>query len=116
MNYYVTEEAVSDDLYRISAGGEMDLHARSGLEERFERAVESESLVVALDLSDTTFVDSTAVRAIFNTHTRLQGLGRRLEIVCNNPNVLRILQITGVARTILIHPTWEEAFGSVPSA
>jgi anti-sigma B factor antagonist len=114
MTYYVTDEAVSGALYRVAAGGEIDLHARSGLEERFERAVESEAQVVALDLSDTTFVDSTAVRAIFNTHSRLQALGRRLEIVCNNQNVLRILQITGVARTILIHPTWDEAFGSVP--
>jgi anti-anti-sigma factor len=115
MTYYVTDEAVSGALYRVAAGGEIDLHARSGLEERFERAVQSEATVVALDLSDTTFVDSTAVRAIFNTHSRLQGLGRRLEIICSNQNVLRILQITGVARTLLIHPTWEEAFGSVPS-
>ena len=115
MTYYVTDEAVSGALYRVAAGGEIDLHARSGLEERFERAVESEAVVVALDLSDTTFVDSTAVRAIFNTHSQLHGLGRRLEIVCNNQNVLRILQITGLARTVLIHPTWDEAFGTVPS-
>jgi anti-anti-sigma factor len=115
MAYYVTDEGVSGALYRVAAGGEIDLHARSGLEERFERAVDSGAQVVALDLSDTTFVDSTAVRAIFNAHSRLQGLGRRLEIVCDNQNVLRILQITGVARTILIHPTWEEAFGSVPT-
>jgi anti-sigma B factor antagonist len=113
MAYYVTDEGVSDALYRVAAGGEIDLHARSGLEERFERAVDSGARVVALDLSDTSFVDSTAVRAIFNAHSRLQSLGRRLEIVCDNQNVLRILQITGVARTILIHPTWEDAFGSV---
>jgi anti-sigma B factor antagonist len=115
MTYYMTDEAISGALYRVSADGEIDLHARSGLEERMERAVESGARLVVLDLSDATFVDSTAVRAIFEAHSRLQGLGRRLEIVCANQNVLRILQITGVARTLLIHDSWDEAFGQPAS-
>jgi anti-anti-sigma factor len=78
MTYYMTDETISGALYRVAAGGEVDLHARSGLEERMERAVASGARLVALDLSDATFVDSTAVRAIFEAHSRLQGLGRRL--------------------------------------
>jgi anti-anti-sigma factor len=112
MTYYVTDETVSADLYRVAAGGEIDLHARSGLEQRIDRAVESGARLVALDMSDATFVDSTAVRTIFDAHARLQALDRRLEIVCANRNVLRILQITGLSRAVLIHDSWEDAFGS----
>jgi anti-anti-sigma factor len=115
MTYYLTDEPVSGALYRVAAGGEIDLHARSGLEERIDRAVESGAQLVVLDLSDATFVDSTAVRAIFDAHSRLQALGRRLELVCSNLNILRILQITGVASALLIHDSWQEAFGTVPS-
>jgi anti-anti-sigma factor len=80
---------------RIS--GEIDLAAAQTVDEELLRAETSHDLV-ALDLSNTSFVDSTGLQMIITADRRLRARGGRLLIVEGQPQVRRLFELTGVAK------------------
>jgi anti-sigma B factor antagonist len=57
---------------------------------------------VTLDLSETSFFDSTALRCVILADLRLAALGRAMRIAAPSPRVMKVLEITGVGDQIHI--------------
>jgi anti-sigma B factor antagonist len=70
---------------------------------------------IVLDLSDTTFIDSTGLSILLNALRRIHRMRGRLTIVCPNPTVLRLFHVTRLETTFDIVPTREEALARVQS-
>jgi anti-anti-sigma factor len=49
---------------------------------------------VAVDLSETTFCDSTCLYVLLAAHGRLDDVGRRLRLVDPAPRVVRLLELS----------------------
>jgi anti-sigma B factor antagonist len=63
-----------------------------------------------LDLSDVTFIDSTAIGVLAGTVARLdEAGGGSLAVVSTNDKVLQIFEITGLDSVISLHSSREEA-------
>lgn len=60
-------------------------------------------------MTEATFIDSTFLGILIDGNTRLNGNGGRLSIVCADPHLAKIFQITGLDRTFAIHPTRDGA-------
>ena len=116
MNYSVHDEAVSADTHVIAAGGEVDLSAVPALREAMARVLVAGKPRVVLDLTEATFIDSSAIGVLVSALKRLRQWGGSLEAVCTDENVLRIFEIVGLDRDIPLHPSREAALHEpVPS-
>jgi anti-anti-sigma factor len=104
MSYYLTETGGTADEVTITLGGELDLRAAPALRDALNRAIEARVEHVIADLTDATFVDSTAVGALLAASAAIRDAGRRLTLICTNKNVLRTVEIAGLHRHIATEP------------
>ena len=79
----------------IEVRGEVDLATAPTVEHELLRAEQSHDLV-ALDLSGTSFMDSTGLHMIIAADRRLRERGGRLVVVPGPPQIRRLLNLTGV--------------------
>jgi anti-sigma B factor antagonist len=98
--HYVREEPQAGDGHRLTVGGEVDLHATPQVGAEIARAIEAGVKHLILDLTEATFIDSTAIRVLLRGSDQMRAIGGRLEIICENENVLRVFQITNLDRVL----------------
>jgi anti-sigma B factor antagonist len=67
---------------------------------------------LVVDLSETTFMDSTALGVLIGVNRNLDA-GARLAIVCTRSNVLMIFELAGMDGAFEIFPTLDEALAYV---
>jgi anti-sigma B factor antagonist len=96
----------------ISVEGELDLSTVPKLKWMLVDALEADTTKLIVDLSLTTFVDSTTLSVLVGV-TRTLDAGVRLAIVCARPNVLKVFEYAGLDGVFAIFPTLEEALAYV---
>ena len=64
---------------------------------------------VIADLTDATFVDSTAVGALLAASAQIRDSGGRLTLICTNKNVLRTVEIAACIDTSRQNPGSEDS-------
>ena len=82
--------------------GDLDLAGAPRVEEWASRALERGAKHLVLDLSQTTFIDSTAVRAVLRSNELAQAAGSSLVVVVEHNSVMRVFEITGLDKTLAI--------------
>ena len=93
----------------VSVMGEVDRVTAPALERTLLGVTEDLTGKVIVDLTCCTFLDSRGLKALVASRTRLERSGRALAVVLSNPNVLRVLQITGLDRRFEIYPSLNAA-------
>ncbi len=115
--FYLTEDATTqgvdhdEEVVILVAGGELDYAASPRFRERIAEAIGA-GMRLVVDLSPTTFIDSTAIGALVGAVMRLREHGGgSLAVVCSEQNerVLRTFDIAGVTGLITLYPTREAA-------
>src|SRR5438034_11748023 len=90
----VTPESL-DGAMRLALHGELDLATTPILETSLEAAERYDEPVVALDLSELTFVDASGLKTILNAHRRsIRHGGRGLALVNPSGDIRRLLELT----------------------
>jgi anti-anti-sigma factor len=90
---------------RLSLRGELDLATTPILEESLEAAERDDERIVALDLSELSFVDASGLKAILNAHRRAIRRGERgLSLINPSSDIRRLLELTAIDLTIEVVP------------
>jgi anti-sigma B factor antagonist len=92
----------------VAVRGELDLTTAPRLKWMLHDLLASGRTKQVVDLTDTTFMDSTALGVLVGVNRSL-GEGMRLAIVCSRPNVLKIFELSGMDGVFTIVPTLDEA-------
>ncbi len=104
------EDRTDGDLAIVAMGGELDYEASPQLRARLVGAIKAGGRRLVLDLSDVTFIDSTAIGVLAGTVARRdEAGGGSLSVVSTNDKVLQIFEITGLDGVISLHSSREEA-------
>lgn len=110
----------SVDVAELDAGvrsfnlrGELDHATAPELREPLDAAIDAGARAVLVDLTDCSFIDSTGLSVLVHAHSRLTDDGGRLEICCPDPQVRRLLEITGVDRSFGVHQSRDEAVAAL---
>jgi anti-sigma B factor antagonist len=98
MTYLLGHRAVTARRHLVVVGGELDLNAAPELRAAVGAAIDGGATTLVVDLSEVTFIDSTAIGVLLAARERLRHAGGTLELVCAEPHVLRVLEIVGLAR------------------
>ena len=92
----------------VTVEGELDLSTAPRLKWMLVDALQAHHTHLVVDLSQTTFMDSTALGVLVGVNRGLED-DARLAIVCPRPNVLKIFELSGMDGVFTILPTLEEA-------
>ncbi|MBA2507010.1 MAG: STAS domain-containing protein [Thermoleophilaceae bacterium] len=116
MNFQIQDSEIDGDTQVIALGGEVDLYTAPEFKERLLEIIESGKKRVVVDLSKATFIDSTTLGVLVGGVKRLRPAGGTLLIVCSDPNITKIFEITGLDRVFQIHPSRDEALAAAAEA
>ena len=116
MNFDIKTEHADGDVYVIALTGEIDLYTAPEFKQQLLDVIEKGGKQVVVDLTDTTFIDSTTLGVLVGGVKRLRPNGGQLSIVCSDRNITKIFEITGLNRVFPIHETRAEALESVGAA
>ena len=98
-----------DGLSVVRMSGELDLASSDRLTELL---AELSDQTVVVDLSELTFIDSSGIAALVAAKDRLRTAGRELVLTRPQPNVDRVLEITGLEEWISQwRPEWSPPAG-----
>ena len=112
MNFDINVELASDDVWVIALSGEVDLYTAPEFKEQLLDVIAKGAKHVIVDLTDTTFIDSTTLGVLVGGVKRLRPEGGQLSIVCSDRNITKIFEITGLNRVFPIHADRTEALAS----
>jgi anti-sigma B factor antagonist len=93
---YVTRHIVGHRVV-LSITGEIDIATVDELEGSVNGAVGGGAAELWIDLSETTFMDSSGVHLMIETRRRLAELNRRLAIICPPGPIRRVLDLAGAS-------------------
>jgi anti-sigma B factor antagonist len=88
----------------VEVSGEIDLHARAELVTAIGQA-STAGQRLAIDLSGTTFIDSTTLKALLDTWRARVSAGHEFVLRDPSPAVMRILSCTSLADALPVERT-----------
>lgn len=115
MKLSIATERVSPEEYVIALSGEVDLYSCPEFKDELLRVISEGARHVVVDLTATTFIDSTALGVLLRGVERLRERDGRLSVSCDDPNICKVFEVTGLDRIFSVYSTREEALGQVPS-
>jgi anti-anti-sigma factor len=89
--------------------GELDIASASALREQLLGLLRPGSGRLVIDLSKVSFCDASGLAVLVSTARRARLLGGFLRLAAVSPQVGRVLQLTGLHRSLAIFPTAEAA-------
>jgi anti-sigma B factor antagonist len=113
MNFDINTEELGNDAYVISLAGEVDLYTAPEFKEQLLEIVGKGGKEVVVDLSDTTFIDSTTLGVLVGGVKRLRPNGGQLTLVCSDRNITKIFEITGLDKVFPIYASRAEAVENI---
>jgi anti-sigma B factor antagonist len=100
----------------VSLEGEVDLYTAPELKQELHRLVGEGAKRIVIDMTATTFIDSTTLGVLLSVVKRVRPEGGVVVLVCPDRNVKRIFEITLLDRVFTIVDTRPEAFDELASS
>jgi anti-sigma B factor antagonist len=107
--FAITEHPSEGDRHVLAVRGEIDLFTAPELKSALGEALESGHTRIVVDLTNTSFLDSTALGVLIGAVKRLRSRDGVLTIVNTDPNIAKTFEITGLDQIFTIRPTRDEA-------
>jgi anti-sigma B factor antagonist len=95
-DFGLTPARVSATAYVLEVGGELDLYTAPRLSSQVGELIAAGATSLVVDLTETTFLDSTALHVLLEARKQTRDGGGDLVVVCPSPHVRRIFEVTGV--------------------
>jgi anti-sigma B factor antagonist len=113
----VQVEDAGPDVAILVVGGEVDYEVSPQVKAHMMRALKAGSRRLILDLTEVTFIDSTAIGVLAGVVDKLDETdGGSLSVVCTHEKVMQIFEITGLDSVITLHPSREDALAALAPA
>ena len=115
-DFAITEHPIDGERHVLAVRGEIDLFTAPELKQVLAESIEAGRVRIIVDLTETTFLDSTALGVLIGAVKRLRSRDGALAIVNIDENISKTFEITGLDQIFTIVPTREEAVDAVDPA
>jgi anti-sigma B factor antagonist len=109
MDFDIATERPSEGVVVIALSGEVDLYTAPEFKQQLIDAVAEGARHVVVDLSETTFIDSTTLGVLVGGVRRLREHDGDLSLVCSDRNISKIFEITGLDKVFTIAASRDKA-------
>ena len=100
---------LSNHMSLIEVHGQADLHTASDLRSAITGAIDGGATQLVVDLSEATFIDSMTLGVLLGAVKRLRPGGGSVSVVCTDPHIRRIFEITLLDRIFTLYPDRKSA-------
>jgi anti-sigma B factor antagonist len=114
--FEVSEDSLDGGAGVVAVRGEIHVSTAPQLSTLLADVLTRGVTSLILDLTEVEFIDSTGLSVLLNVLRRLTQRGGQLVIVCTNPTVLRLFEITRLETTFDIVPTRDDALARLGAA
>jgi len=101
-DFSLSEDTSVDGVHVIAVAGEVDIFTAPELKRVMAAAVDGGTRKLVVDLTDTRFLDSTALGVLIGSVKRLRPLDGRMVIVNTEPSTAKTFEITGLDQIFTI--------------
>ena len=96
IDFEIEDRAIRDGVHLVAVAGEIDLFTAPEFKQRMSKPIEDGVDRLVVDLSATTFIDSSSLGVLIGAHKRLQVHAGGLVIVCDDRAIVNTFKITGL--------------------
>ena len=93
----------------LAVSGEVDVATAPRLRERLVDLVTEGNHRIVVDLENVDFLDSTGLGVLVGALKRVRTHDGDLALVCTQPRILKVFEITGLTKVFSIHKSVDEA-------
>jgi anti-sigma B factor antagonist len=109
MDFAIKDRQVDGDRHVVTVTGEIDLFTAPEFKQRVSAPIDAGRSHVIVDLSETTFIDSSSLGVLIGAHRRLKLRGGSLVVVCDNDAIVKTFRITGLDGVFTLVRTLDDA-------
>jgi anti-sigma B factor antagonist len=102
--YGIRRERSGEDIFVVSLAGEHDLYTAPKVREALRSVIAAGARTTVVDLTETTFLDSTMLHVLLSARNELRD-GGRLLLVTDDATVKRVFEISGIDRFFDFYPS-----------
>ena len=96
IEFSIEDRRIGDDTHVVAVTGEIDLFTAPEFKQRVSAPIDAGRTNVIIDLTATTFIDSSSLGVLIGAHRRLKLRGGSLVVVCDNEAIVKTFRITGL--------------------
>ena len=109
MAFSIEDRVVDGETQIVAVTGEIDLFTAPEFKQRVAAPIDAGRRHVVVDLTATTFIDSSSLGVLIGAHRRLRRQSGSLVIVCTSDAIAKTFRITGLDSVFTIVPSLDEA-------
>lgn len=112
-DFSMRHEQQDDGRHVIAVSGEIDLYTAPDLKALLTQVIEDGASGLVIDLSGTTFLDSTGLGVLIGGLKRLRSRDGALAVVNVDDSIARTFEITGLDQIFTIRGSRDEALAAL---
>lgn len=109
MNFKIDTFSLENGTPVIVLEGEVDVYTAPQLKQQMISLLEAGAKQMIIDLTKVEYFDSTALGVLIGGLKRMRERDGNLSLICPNPRIRRVFEITGLDKIFDIYNTTEEA-------
>jgi anti-sigma B factor antagonist len=111
IDFAIEDRPIDGKTHVVAVSGEVDLFTAPEFKQRVTAPIAAGIDRVIVDLTRTTFIDSSSLGALIGAHRRLQQRGGRLVVACDSDAIVKTFRITGLDGVFTIVNSVQAALG-----
>ncbi len=109
IDFEIADRKVDDDTHLVAVSGEIDLFTAPEFKQHMSAPIDAGCANLVVDLSATTFIDSSSLGVLIGAHRRLKLRGGSLVVVCDNEAIVKTFRITGLDGVFTLAASLDDA-------
>jgi anti-sigma B factor antagonist len=111
IEFAIEDRRIDGNVHVVAVSGEVDLFTAPEFKQRVMAPIAAGIDRVVVDLTETTFIDSSSLGALIGAHRRLRQRGGRLVVACESEAILKTFRITGLDGVFTVVNSVQAALG-----
>lgn len=113
MTFRIERDSLDRSSSVIRLSGDVDLYAAPELKRLMFEAIQAGNTDLICDLSEVTFIDSTALGVMIQARKRLEPGGGSVRVACPDPAIADVFELVGLDRMVPVHGSLSIAIAAV---
>ncbi|MEN6372797.1 MAG: STAS domain-containing protein [Armatimonadota bacterium] len=109
MNFSIDTYNMESGVPVIKLTGEVDVYTAPQLKQQMIGMLEAGANQILIDLTEVEYFDSTALGVLIGGLKRMRERDGNLSLICPNPRIRRVFEITGLDKIFDIYNSADEA-------
>ncbi|MCL5035960.1 MAG: STAS domain-containing protein [Chloroflexi bacterium] len=112
MDIKVDKRKVEEGLGIVDILGEIDVYTSSWVKEAIAEFIKEGNYNIIINLEGVRYIDSTGLGVLIGALKRVKEHEGSISLICTNPQIKKIFNITGLSKIFAIYKSEEEALAA----